>query len=246
MRGRGAGADGSVRGVAASCEPCLVPLGDTCLLTYVELRSRTLGQGPPAIGPFARNCQETLLDRRVERTRNALIAAMRELLVERAWDKVSVRLICERADVSRSAFYAHCADRDEALDLAFDALRSGIGGAENVGSDRRGLDTTGTFRFLPHLVAHMRSHLPLFERNRESSAQARIYRRFRHVMEELANDEIARSSRRGTSEAVVGFAMGGVFALLERWCERGCATPDAELLDQLDAAIAGVLSAEVA
>ena len=181
------------------------------------------------------------MDRRAERTRRSLVAAVRALLVERSWVEVSVRLICERADISRSAFYAHCADKDDALELAFEALREGIRSARGAGSDDRGLDTTGTFRFLPHLIAHMRSHLPLFERNRAGSTQASIYRRFQRVMEGLAHDEIARSRWRAAEPANVDFVLGGVFAVLERWCERGCTKTDAELLRDLDATVARVL-----
>jgi AcrR family transcriptional regulator len=170
------------------------------------------------------------MDRRARRTRDALIRAVRDLLGERPWDRVTVRSICERADVSRSAFYAHCADRDQALDLAFGALRDALGRPETS----RGLDRHGTFAFLPALVEHMRGHLPLFERNRSTTAQAAIYLRFRAVVEELALDALRTSRRVEADDDVVAFAVGGMFATLEQWCERGCLVPNERIISGLD------------
>lgn len=180
------------------------------------------------------------MDRRARRTRDALIQAVRDLLLERPWDRVSVRLICERADVSRSAFYAHCADRDQALDLAFGALRDALGRPEAC----RGLDRHGTFAFLPALVEHMRGHLPLFERNRSTTAQAAIYLRFRAVVGELALEALRTSRHVEADDDVVAFAMGGMFATLEQWCERGCLVPDEHVIDGLDELLIGLLRSD--
>lgn len=133
---------------------------------------------------------------------------MRDLLVEHPWDAVSVRSICERADVSRSAFYAHCADKDQALDLAFEALRQVLDRRETS----RGLDRNGTFAFLPALV----------ERNRSTAAQVAIYRRFKVVVEELAAEELSASDYLEPDDHVFAFTIGGMFAVLEQWCERDC------------------------
>lgn len=44
-------------------------------------------------------------DRRVRKTRRLLHEALVTLILERGWDAVSVRDVCERADVGRSTFY---------------------------------------------------------------------------------------------------------------------------------------------
>ena len=80
----------------------------------------------------------------------------------------------------------------------------------------------------------MRTHLPLFERNRSTAAQAAIYRRFKTVVEELATDELSSSNHVGTDDHVFAFAIGGMFATLEQWCERGCLVSDEQMIEALD------------
>ena len=52
-------------------------------------------------------------DRRVERTREALLTALRDLLFERGYDAFVVKDIVERANVGRSTFYEHFESKEE-------------------------------------------------------------------------------------------------------------------------------------
>ena len=47
------------------------------------------------------------VDRRVRYTKRALTQALVQLVQERPVSKISVKELCERADVNRSTFYAH-------------------------------------------------------------------------------------------------------------------------------------------
>ena len=52
-------------------------------------------------------------DRRSQRTRQALGDAFVELLMEKGYDALSIKDVIERANVGRSTFYSHYADKDE-------------------------------------------------------------------------------------------------------------------------------------
>ena len=52
-------------------------------------------------------------DRRSQRTREALGDAFVELLMEKGYDALSIKDIIERANVGRSTFYSHYANKDE-------------------------------------------------------------------------------------------------------------------------------------
>jgi AcrR family transcriptional regulator len=54
-------------------------------------------------------------DRRIERTRNALLTAFRELMLTRGYVALSVEDIAARADVGRSTFYTHFKSREDIL-----------------------------------------------------------------------------------------------------------------------------------
>src|SRR3972149_51567 len=54
-------------------------------------------------------------DRRSQRTRQALGDALIELMMEKGYDAISVKEIIDHANVGRSTFYTHYADKDELL-----------------------------------------------------------------------------------------------------------------------------------
>lgn len=55
------------------------------------------------------------LDRRVERTRNALRAALHSLVARKPYDKITLAEILAEANVGRSTFYLHFQDKDDLL-----------------------------------------------------------------------------------------------------------------------------------
>lgn len=73
-------------------------------------------------------------DRRTERTRQALLAAFRDLVLETPYDTLSVGDIVERANVGRSTFYEHYDGKDDLLSRSvgtpFRALAAMVGAAE--------------------------------------------------------------------------------------------------------------------
>ncbi|MFI4974214.1 MAG: TetR/AcrR family transcriptional regulator [Caulobacterales bacterium] len=54
-------------------------------------------------------------DRRVERTREALMHAFRDLFFERGFEALSIGEIADRARIGRSTFYKHFAGKDDLL-----------------------------------------------------------------------------------------------------------------------------------
>lgn len=58
---------------------------------------------------------ERATDRRVARTQKALRSALHALVREKNYDDIAVKEILDRADVGRSAFYAHFRDKDDLL-----------------------------------------------------------------------------------------------------------------------------------
>src|SRR5260370_7394465 len=54
-------------------------------------------------------------DRRVGRTRKLLEDALHDLIVEKGYEAVTVQDIIDRANVGRSAFYAHYTDKHQLL-----------------------------------------------------------------------------------------------------------------------------------
>jgi AcrR family transcriptional regulator len=124
------------------------------------------------------------LDRRVRRTRFAVQNALIRLMVEKEYEDITVADIVERADIVRSTFYVHYADKD-------DVLRQGI---EQV---RRWVESTaprGTrFAFSEPLYRHTCDVRPTLRAVVARQNWALMQTLFVRVLGELVRDDLHRA-----------------------------------------------------
>jgi len=151
-------------------------------------------------------------DRRVERTQQALRGALFELILERGFDAVTVSDITARANVGRSTFYAHFADKE-------DLLQSG---AEGLGSflraeiDARQAD--GARAVHPALAFCLPMLEHAFQQRQLFAAMAG--KRAGHFFQELVHDlwaELIRASWPEGDEITVQAIAGGFGSVVLWW-----------------------------
>ena len=65
---------------------------------------------------------EKKTDRRIQRTRQSLRAALMELIEEKNYDALSIEEITERANVGRTTFYLHYKDKEDLLMEEFSTI----------------------------------------------------------------------------------------------------------------------------
>src|SRR5512147_2166040 len=59
--------------------------------------------------------EKNKMDRRIQRTRQSLRAALFELMKKKSYDTISIEEITERANVGRATFYLHYKDKEDLL-----------------------------------------------------------------------------------------------------------------------------------
>jgi AcrR family transcriptional regulator len=91
-------------------------------------------------------------DRRVRRTRAALHDALLSLMIEKGYEAVTVQDLIDRADVGRSTFYAHFADKDDLLRDALAELQTMVSPARRP--DR--VDRRRPVRFGLQMLQHVK------------------------------------------------------------------------------------------
>ncbi len=94
-------------------------------------------------------------DLRVRRTRKLLQTALMELTIQKGFDAVSVKDICEQAMVNRATFYRHYLDKFDLLDQYMDELYDLLDqfqGEQNPDSPDD--PPAGLVRMLEHLRGH--------------------------------------------------------------------------------------------
>jgi len=179
------------------------------------------------------------MDRRIVRTRKALMDALTGLMSTRLWDEINVQQICDSADVSRSTFYIHFDNKQELLDSCFSALEKELSRAD----PSRGLSIDGTFQFLPRLLEHVAVNQDVFRANSNPASGLVIFSRFKMVVDVLATTEIKQSDFASRlSDDQITFIIGGIFAMLEQWNRSGAAVSTQRLLKRIDVLVIGVLS----
>ena len=153
------------------------------------------------------------LDRRVQRTREALRVAMMSLMVERGWDGVDVQSLCELANVGRSTFYLHFTNKEELLAASFTdlhvALRAQAARSEPV---------PGQLAFVAGLVAHVHEAQELFRALLGRRSGQYVQDRFRALLVEMVRAELpVARSRAWASLAQAHYLGGALFELLAWW-----------------------------
>ncbi len=96
-------------------------------------------------------------DRRIARTRAALVKAFVALFFERPYDRVTVADIVAHAGVGRSTFYEHYTDKEEIL---ADSIRAPF--TLLASSVDRGSDVAAVTRVLDHFWQHQQQARSLF------------------------------------------------------------------------------------
>ena len=156
---------------------------------------------------------------RVERTQQALLASLLELIVEKGYDRTTVEDVLRRADVGRTAFYDHFENKQDLLLRRFAAIPWIRGGA-GVGGDGAAVPFDVTFLF-----AHIADQRELVSALRGTSA-------FDETIESLRNNLLDSFTRllqdRSTSGDVDGNLQltaqaltGALMQLLTWWLEAG-------------------------
>lgn len=177
-------------------------------------------------------------DRRVERTRRALRAALVELILERGWDAASVQDVCDRADVGRSTFYAHFADKEDLL----------IGGLEDLGKavrmSSRGSTAARPLGFVRGMIEHADEQKQLFRAVIGKRGGEVVHRRFRELLMNLFREELTALRVAPPRLAAASHYLTGAFSeLLIWWLESrndlGAAELE-ELFRELSASVLGV------
>ena len=153
-------------------------------------------------------------DRRVERTHRLLHHAVLDLIRERGWDAITVQDVCERADVGRSTFYVHFADKEELLISGFRHLRDHL--RETVGAD-----ASQPLAFTHALLEHTHEYEPIYRALLGRRTQQVVYRAWIAVVTEFLDEDLSKVVAPGPlRSAAVRYLAGAMWELISWWSEQ--------------------------
>lgn len=171
--------------------------------------------------------KELTESRRTQYTRRAMQDALVELLADKPISRITVKELCERADVNRSTFYDHYANLNELLrDIEDDAIEWVTGALEQLLEQP---DSEGMLHVVEHIcryIADNRSHLRVLmseqaDRGFQQRLLGLIYGRKDVAVQMQPNHD---NDPMG-AEMRVRFAISGSIGLLQYWLSTDLEAP---------------------
>jgi AcrR family transcriptional regulator len=131
------------------------------------------------------------------------------LVLQNGWENVSVQDVCDEADVGRSTFYVHFADKENLLLSAFDDLHATM----------RAVNHAEPFAFLVALFEHARENIDLYRAVAGGNSGAQMVWRFKDVVAGLVAETLPTGRHQ---QGLVRFVTGGIMESLREWIDGGC------------------------
>jgi len=171
------------------------------------------------------------MDRRVPRTRAMLQHALMFLIQKKGYEAITIKDICDAANVGRSTFYAHYTSKDDLKRSGLDDhLRSLL-----VDRQRDVLATAGDIRarslgFSLTMFEHARDHLNLYRALVGGRGGAVVLGSIRQILSDLVRAELAATVDKKSEdviprELVVQYVVGAYMAVLTWWLDGGAKLP---------------------
>lgn len=161
-------------------------------------------------------------DRRVRFTKLAIRQSLVELMERLPISKISVKMICETADINRSTFYAHYKDQYALLRAVQQEIVAEVEGQISKAQFSEVSDDAVTVivRILEYGRQNAALLKVLLSENGDSAFHSELMRLAQEkVMEEFRGE---RSLPPRTMQYLERFALSGLLSIMRRWLEEDC------------------------
>ncbi len=161
-------------------------------------------------------------DRRIQRTKQLVRAALLSLIEEKGFESLTVQDILDRANLGRATFYAHFDNKQDLLLSGFDALRAILREHQRQAHARRGGADDRLFAFTREIFDHVAGYRDVFRAMAGEQSGALIHHLMHKLIIDLVREDVKAALARNEAvpaEAVVQFVAGGLFGLVRLWAD---------------------------
>jgi len=171
----------------------------------------------------AENARNTVVDRRVRKTRNALTDALIRLMAEKPFKSITVKELTDVADVNRATFYVHYKDIYDMLDQTKQDVRDNASNA--IESHKDELEKGEYLGFTHDLFAYFAEHDALFALLLGENGDAAFLESTMRILSERffsldtfsGCQEGSPASRRAAGTYQFVYVCGGLGTMIKYW-----------------------------
>jgi AcrR family transcriptional regulator len=174
--------------------------------------------------------KEMKQDRKTRYTRKALADSLIELMKDKPFVKITIRELCEKADINRTTFYAHYQDQ---YDLLKQIEEETLGYIENIlnkyDNKRSKREVLEMVEEIFDFIAHNSNSLQvLLSENGDIGFQKKLFRHFM-FKEQLLKYFPRKLIREERKEYWSVYVINGAIGMVQHWLKDNMAVPVSEL-----------------
>ena len=169
-------------------------------------------------------------DRRVARTRAMLQQALLSLIQKKDYEAITIKNICDAANVGRSTFYAHFTSKDDLKRSGLEHLRKLLLEKQKDALARSGDVSDRSLSFSLTMFEHARDHIDLYRALTGGRGGTVTLSTIRKILSDLVRSELAATADKKSAdviprELVVQYVVGAHMAVLTWWLDGGARLP---------------------
>jgi len=166
------------------------------------------------------------MDRRIVRTRATLQGALNSLILKKGYETITIKDICDAANVGRSTFYAHYTSKDDLKRSGFEPLRRLLADRQKEALATRGDIKDRSFGFSLTMFEHARDHKDHYRALVGGRGGTVSLGTIREMLSGLVRDELAVAVDNNSPDGiprdlVVQYIVGAYMAVLTWWLDGG-------------------------
>jgi AcrR family transcriptional regulator len=159
------------------------------------------------------------LDRRVKFTKTLLKNSLVELMRKYPISKISVKLLCETADINRSTFYAHYTDQYDLLKQLEQEVILDLG--KYISKDDFFKQTSQTTQALNQIMVYIAKNADLFKILLSENGDSTFQREIMLLAQQKTISDLKSDKHMDprTSEYLQCFVTKGALSILQKWLQ---------------------------
>jgi AcrR family transcriptional regulator len=171
-----------------------------------------------------------VVDRRIHRTRALLQQALNSLIPKKGYEAITIKDICEAANVGRSTFYSHYTSKDALKRSGFEPLRKLLTERQRSAQRLAREDGGRSWAFSLPMFEHARDHKDHYRAMVGSRGGTVSLATIRKILSELVRDELTSPVAKPSAdsiprEMIIQYVVGAYMAVMTWWLDGGAKLP---------------------